>query len=573
MHRDKPFSFRGLPLWLLLIPLLFVAPLAMAAEDAGEEIPSPKDLAELRSIQEQVEKVVPKIVSCTVGVQIGHTRGSGVIVSEDGLVLTAGHMVGKSGQKVLFFLPDGKKAKGTTLGAYKTSDAGLVKIEDKEKWPFAERGSSADLKPGTWCIAVGHPLGFQEKRPPVVRIGRVLRSAGTVIQTDCSLVGGDSGGPLFDLDGKVIGVNSRIGSSMQHNFHVPVDIFNDNWERLVKGDVWESNLPKRDHKDVKAMLREVVADAGQCVVKIKCDGKDVAMGTIVGPDGWILSKASELREKPVCRLRDNRELDARIIGVDKRFDLAMLKIDETGLPMIAWNPAKPSVGHWVAVPGLDEEPLSLGVVSVPPRAVPPARGVLGIALKDADEGATIEKVLPGSPAEKADLKKGDIVLKLDGEAVSNRVDLVTQVKRRQPGCEVTLTVKRGDEELEIKVKLARLDTPSSRKRDMQNSLGVGVSKRRDNFPIILQHDAVVRPVDCGGPIVDLSGKALGVNIARGGRTETYCIPSEVLMPLMYELMSGRMPPPEEKTEKEEPDKEGESEDGENDDDGDEKASL
>ena len=75
-----------------------------------------------------------------------------------------------------------------------------------------------------------------------------------------------------------------------------------------------------------------------------------------------------------------------------------------------------------------------------------------------------------------------------------------------------------------------------------NRLGVGVSGRRDGFPVVLQHDTVLKPADCGGPLVDLDGRAVGVNIARGGRVETYAVPSDVLMPKLYALMSGRLDP-------------------------------
>ncbi len=75
-----------------------------------------------------------------------------------------------------------------------------------------------------------------------------------------------------------------------------------------------------------------------------------------------------------------------------------------------------------------------------------------------------------------------------------------------------------------------------------NSLGVGVSTRSDNFPAVVQHDTVLKPVDCGGPVVDLSGKVVGVNIAHAGRTETYCLPADVLIDVMYDLMSGRLSP-------------------------------
>ena len=202
------------------------------------------------------------------------------------------------------------------------------------------------------------------------------------------------------------------------------------------------------------------------------------------------------------------------------------------------------------MPGLEDDPLAMGVVSVPPRKIPAISGVLGIAVGEGEGGAPIERVFPKSPAEKAGLKAKDIITHVNGKPTPNRDELIAAIKRHRPGEDIKLKVKRGDKELEISAKLAKLATPAAQKRQLQNSMGVGLSKRRDDFPLVLQHDTVVRPVDCGGPLVDLSGKVLGINIARGGRTETYCAPSSVLLPLMYDLMSGRLTPPEVKTARE-----------------------
>src|SRR5262249_1778852 len=111
-------------------------------------------------------------------------------------------------------------------------------ITDEGEWPFVDLGKSEDLKPGQWCIACGHPGGYKKDRPPVVRLGRVLETSRSVIVTDCTLGGGDSGGPLFDLDGKVIGIHSRIGGPITANAHVPVDTYRSTWDRLVKSEVW-----------------------------------------------------------------------------------------------------------------------------------------------------------------------------------------------------------------------------------------------------------------------------------------------------------------------------------------------
>jgi S1-C subfamily serine protease len=166
--------------------------------------------------------------------------GSGVIISKDGYVLSAAHVAGQPNRECTFTLADGREVKGKTLGLFRTLDAGLMKITDPGDYPHAELGDSEKLKEGQWCIAMGHPGGYQSERGLVLRLGRVLLVREDAITTDCTLVGGDSGGPLFDMDGKVIGINSRIGELLTTNMHVPMNAFHqqDAWNRMVKGDVW-----------------------------------------------------------------------------------------------------------------------------------------------------------------------------------------------------------------------------------------------------------------------------------------------------------------------------------------------
>jgi serine protease Do len=220
------------------VPLFASKPPAEAAPTIPNAMA--EGLGDLKAVQEQVKRVVAKVLPCTVNVRIGAGQGSGVIISADGYVLTAAHVSGPADRNVTIVFADGRKVKGKTLGANRKVDGGLIKITEEGKWPFAEMGSSGGLKRGQWCVAIGHPGGFKPGRPPVVRLGRVLENAKALIQTDCSLVGGDSGGPLFDLQGKVIGIHSRIGNSIAANIHVPVDSYRDEWDRLVKGEVWGS---------------------------------------------------------------------------------------------------------------------------------------------------------------------------------------------------------------------------------------------------------------------------------------------------------------------------------------------
>ncbi len=533
--------------WLLVAAAL-LHPAALHAQTKSDAHPvpanaTPKSVDELLTIQREVQTVVAKVLPATVGIRIGSSQGSGVIVTADGYVLTAGHVVGRPGLAASIILSDGRVVRGKTLGLYETLDAGLIKIDGNGPWPAVACSRGDQLAAGAWCVAVGHPLGYQEGRPPVVRVGRVLSVQDHRIRTDCPLVAGDSGGPLFDLDGKVIGINSRIGGSTDMNYHIPVAVFTKNWNRLARGDFWEDQLPRRESGPLKQVLSSLAADATRCVVRIECQGSDVALGTIVGRDGWILTKASELSATPICRLANGRRYTALVVGVDKHFDLALLRIAANGLPSAPWSTANDStVGQWVAAPGMSDEPPALGVVSVPRRRIPAVRGVLGVGVGQAEGGALIVRVMADTPAERAGLRENDVVIQINGHPVPSREQFLDRLHEHVPGDEITLVVRRGRTTAQLTATLDRVDTPASRKREVQNISDIGVSRRRDDFPVVLQHDTVLRPTDCGGPLVDLTGKVIGVNVARGGRTETYSVPTDVLLPLVEQLKTGGQTP-------------------------------
>ncbi len=517
-----------------------ITPLAESVGKAN----TPKTPTDLQAIEAKVKQVIARGLPAVVAVRIGNSQGSGVIVNTEGYVLCAGHVVGTPGQEAVVIFADGKRSKAKTLGVHRTADAGLLKLSNPGPWPNVEMGHSAGLEKGSWCVALGHPLGYQVGRPPVVRVGRLLRAEATTLQTDCPLVAGDSGGPLLDFSGKVIGIHSRIAGSAVMNFHVPIDIFRTGWERLVKGEAWEDPLPKRDSDEVKAAFRSVVTPSMACVVRVKCEGKDAVLGTIIGPDGWILTKASELTGRITCRLHDGRELESRVVGIHPQFDLAMLKLDLTGLPVISWSRRPIAVGQWVASVGADDSlPLAVGVVSLAPRKIAPASGMLGITISEADGGGRIMRVVPNSPAQKAGLQPDDVITYLNGRSTPNQTEVIAAIKHHSPGDTVKLQVKRGEVVMEMSATLAVLGTPAVRRRDLQNRSAGGISARNDDFPLVLQHDTVLRSADCGGPLVDLTGKVIGVNIYVSGSTEIYSVPTEVLLPLMYDLMSGKLAPP------------------------------
>lgn len=203
----------------------------------------PKSLADLRAIERHVKALAAKVSPAVVAVEIGTGSGSGVVVSPEGLVLTAGHVCGWPGRKVRFTFPDGKTARGETLGVDRdVSDTGLMRITDRGPWPYAAMGDLEQARVGDWVLALGHPGGLDLRRSLVVRLGRIIQLASDALQTDCTISPGDSGGPLFDMHGRVIGVHSAISPAVEDNFHVAVTMFYQDWKALVTGTTRETQV-------------------------------------------------------------------------------------------------------------------------------------------------------------------------------------------------------------------------------------------------------------------------------------------------------------------------------------------
>lgn len=197
-------------------------------------------LTDLMNLEKKVAEVSKKSLPATVALvsETTGSSGSGVIVSKDGVILTAAHVV-QGMKEVDIYFSDGKKWLGKVLGANFSKDIGIVKMSEPGPWPFVNMGESKPLEAGDWVVALGHSAGFDPARTPPIRFGRVMSDGpGNYFTTDCTLIGGDSGGPLFDLAGKVVGINSSIGESWKNNNHAGVDGFSEDWDRLIAGETW-----------------------------------------------------------------------------------------------------------------------------------------------------------------------------------------------------------------------------------------------------------------------------------------------------------------------------------------------
>jgi len=295
---------------------------------------------------------------------------------------------------------------------------------------------------------------------------------------------------------------------------------------------------------VRSAFREVVADTRQATVEIRSDGKRVALGGIVGADGWILTKSSSLVGPLTCRLSDGRELDARVVGASREFDVAMLKIEAKQLPTLKIPESdSPLVGSWLASVGMESYPIAVGIVSVTDREIPHQSGILGIQLDENSEKATVVRVFPNSAASTAGILVNDVLLSINRQPTPTRESLIETVQGFSSGDRVEVEVQRDDEVVTVMaVLMGRFPGQRPDPNEFQNRLGSRLSERRYGFPNAFQHDTVIQPNDVGGPVVNLDGDVVGFNIARSGRTETYAITASSVTKLLYDLMSGNLPP-------------------------------
>ena len=298
-----------------------------------------------------------------------------------------------------------------------------------------------------------------------------------------------------------------------------------------------------------SLFESVVASANESTLLVMSGKRQIALGTVVQADGLVLTKASELRGDLGCKLPNGDLVSAKVLGVDPATDLALLKLDTDDLSVIKWaDEDTPLTGRWVATPKAEKkgEFPTIGVVSVDAREIPASRPFIGIFMDplEDEDGIRITRIVNKSPADLADLRVNDVILKIDGEVAKNPRIVSETLGQYDISDRVTLTVRRGGKEIKIKLTLAERDkiSPDNTRSNTQNSMGSVLSRRRKDFPMSFQHDSMLSSSTCGGPIIDLSGKAVGINIARAGRVSSLALTSEVVLPILEKLKTGDYSP-------------------------------
>ena len=493
--------------------------------------------------------------------------GSGVIVSEDGWVMTASHVCGYPGRQIQVRLANGMKWPATTFGVDRQKDTGMVKLLGDHVWPFVQVNQQTVAEPGDWCVVMGYPWDTEKLETPAVRLGRVTAVSENRIVTDAPIIGGDSGGPVFNANGDLLAINSRIRLDVNQNIHVPVTTFVNQIDALKraefvratgvkKNEVIDDSLPEefgRNAEEVRNAVADLVAQTESSVVRLisvkrgqsQSNTPQEVLGTIVTDTGLVVAKQSDLR-LPVKAWVDGDWMEAEMVSFDQTTDLSLLqlkpKADREFVPLqIGEDVTQENLtGRLILslVKNSEEDSLtaSMGTIMVEPqsfKATAERQGVdLGLVL-DAEASPSekndvgISRVYPGSLAAQLGLRNGDRLVSINGRDVVDEANLNQILAKLAGGQRARFSIRRHGELLSFRALL-----PASLPVVWNRWGGGPFSDRRFGFGTVVAHDGVINPSDCGGPVVDLDGKFVGINVSRAMRTTTYVVPATKVQALV-----------------------------------------
>jgi len=289
----------------------------------------------------------------------------------------------------------------------------------------------------------------------------------------------------------------------------------------------------RNSTAMKATLDDL-ADSTEKATCIVRDGTtDLVVGTVFSSDGWIVTKNSEIQnvKELNCVFAGDREFAATVVATDTSYDMALLKVEAKDLVAIevADTSSEVDAGQIVVSCAPDGKVMSMGLVTAKPRRFSlrqrPSqsnRGFLGVVCRSTDDGLIVRTVSERSGADRAGLKRRDVITAIEGQKVTTTNELIDILKGYNANQTIQLAVDRGDDSINVEALLGKRPNASNERTDKWG--GGPFSDRRSGFPVVIPHDSVIKPQQCGGPLLNSDGEVIGLNIARAIRVASYAVP-------------------------------------------------
>jgi serine protease Do len=375
--------------------------------------------------------------------------GSGFIVNSDGYILTNTHVVANA-QEVTVRLTDRREFPAKVIGADERTDVAVIKIEATHL-PIVKLGDPTRIRPGQWVLAIGSPFGFENSATAGI-ISATSRSVPgenyvPFIQTDVAVNPGNSGGPLFNLQGEVIGINSQIfsrtGGFMGVSFAIPIDVARNVEEQLIKtGRVVRGRIGVTI-QDVNAQLAESFGldrPRGALVSSVEKDGPAAQAGisagdVILSVGGHAIERYGEL-SATIAAMKPGSDANLSVWRNGKQQSM-LVKVSELKEPQttVAARGAKPEEHR-----GDQASVLGLTVRALEPREKEQA----------STQGSLVVEQVSG-PAQQAEVEPGDIILGVNGKRVRSVQEL--QDAARAAGKNVALLIQREDAQIFVPLRL------------------------------------------------------------------------------------------------------------------------
>jgi serine protease Do len=487
---------------------------------------------------------------------------SGVVVSADGYILTAAHTI-LPGKNYKVFFPDGRECIALALGKIENKDTpgipdvGMMKITDKGTWPFAEMGYSASLVTNEPCISISYPESLNQTLP-TLRLGNVaeVKNEYGFIRSTCKMEPGDSGGPLFDYYGRVIGLHSAIDVSEEMNFEIPVDLYRRYWTALNEETLYTAFPEKPDSVKVDPLFHLLQKESQQkalhpefaaptvknsvFLIKSMVKGEnqeiEATLLNVKTPTGdkkqFLLSKNTMVGENAQLYINGS-STPLKLVGKDQGNDLVLFQIGQKlmggiDLDVDLTDTAKIEMGRFLytieqngkVIPSV----LGSSLFSLPKINSQPYLGAMVVYNSSPVQFSLIKE---GSPAEKAGLKVGDELISINGKPMKKASEFAPEILKYWADDELTFEWTNPSGKMSKTFKL------DGRGQSVFNhpaeKFEGGKSARRDGFNAVFTHDAAIKPNACGSPVFDWEGNFYGINIARFSRTTTVVVPKKVIV--------------------------------------------
>lgn len=518
-------------------------PLQKTTDVLGEPVtPKPMDSSELSKVQQIAKRTTVRLVSRDrlISGTEEPQRWSGVIVSPDGYVLTCAHTQQLPGERFTVRLSDGRDADAVALGTNPISDIGLVKITTPGQWPWARMSESSTCSFGDPIVIAGYPGGQSVKdetgrwtirwlmdRSPVIGLTTVEGPQHLLWSVDLwtgpspFLKGGMSGGGIFDRQGRYVATTSGTRSELAKR----------QWDDLKRIDSIDTAIglpyPLRERFELPGR------SVAESVVEVFVDSQPVGVGTVISPDGWILTKASVLTGTATCRLDDRSVVKAQKRAELPEHDLALLKVDRRGMAAaeLSDDPS-PGVAE-VLCAVLPNQELKPGIVSIDTRPIPQEPRWTGNVAEETADGPKIARPtrfgwqntenlsLTGT-----ELRWDDVIISIDGlatpDVASLKGVLTAELSDYRTGDLVTVELIRGGSPRSVRTSLPPATMVHYYRIEKYDS------PRRSGFAGAFDSDIELAIRQVGGPVIDDRGHVRGIAIASRGRAETQRGPTTVL---------------------------------------------